>query len=303
MAQLDSLLRYPGVKKILCNRTNNVNYDNILENGEICLVCTRRGDLGEDAHKAFGLYFLLLMQFSVLRRPGTENTRIPHFLYIDEFPEFICKSTESIFTVYRKYRIATVISAQNLDQLKSHGEKLGNTIIANCANKIVFGNNSPQDNEWWSNELGEKKEWNVDRHNYDFAKDKYKNDGKVKLEFKSKFNAGKIQSLGFKICAFKIKNLAGKNVNGLAKLDFIPSQYREKQKIKKYDFKKYSNGISEEESRKISFFSKNSLINEHFSDNEQDEDNPIKMNTSNLNFDLNNNDAITFKFKKRKPDQ
>ena len=304
MAQLDSLLRYPGVKRILCNRTSNVNYDDVLERGEICLVCTRRGDLGEDAHKAFGLYFLLLMQFSVLRRPGSENTRIPHFLYIDEFPDFICKSTESIFTIYRKYRIATVISAQNLDQLKAKGEKLGNTIIANCANKIVFGNNSPQDNEWWSKEIGEKKEWNVDRHSYDFAKDKYKNDGKVKLEFKNKYNAGKIQSLGFKNCIFKIKNLAGKNVNGIAKLDFIPSQYKEKQKVKNYDFKKYSNGISEEESRKINFFTSESLVNKHFSDDTQNDDgNPIKMNTSNLNFDINNNDAITFKLKKRNPKQ
>lgn len=166
MAQLDTLLRYPGVKNILCNRNNNLNFDKILENGDICLVCTRRGDLGETAHKAFGLFFLLLMQFSVLRRPGNENTRIPHFLYIDEFPDFICPATENIFTVYRKYRVGTVISAQTRAQLLSHGEKLGNTIISNCSNKIVFGNNSPEDNEWWSLEIGEKKEWSVDQTGY-----------------------------------------------------------------------------------------------------------------------------------------
>ena len=99
------------------------------------------------------------MQYSVLRRPGTENTRIPHFLYIDEFPDFICPATEPIFTIYRKYRIGTVVSAQSLDQLKKNGEKLANIIISNCSNKIVFGDNSPEDNEWWSKELGEKKEW------------------------------------------------------------------------------------------------------------------------------------------------
>ena len=157
MSQLDTLLRYDGVREILCNRKHNINFDNVLENGEICLVCTRRGDLGENAHKAFGLFFLLLMQFSVLRRPGTESTRIPHFLYIDEFPDFICPATESIFTVYRKYKIATVISAQNIAQLQSKGEKLGNTIIANWSNKIVFGNNMPEDNEWWAKELGKRK--------------------------------------------------------------------------------------------------------------------------------------------------
>ena len=159
LAQLDTLLRYPGVRNILCNRSNNINYDEVLANGGVTLVCTRRGDLGESAHKAFGLFFLLLMQYSVLRRPGNENTRIPHFLYIDEFPDFICQATEPIFTIYRKYRIASVVSAQSLDQLKKQGDKLGNIIISNCSNKIVFGNNSPEDNDWWSKELGEKKEW------------------------------------------------------------------------------------------------------------------------------------------------
>lgn len=304
MSQLDTLLRYPGVKRILCNRNNNINYDKVLKNGDICLVCTRRGDLGENAHKAFGLYFLLLMQFSVLRRPGNEKTRIPHYLYIDEFPDFICPSTESIFTVYRKYRIATVVSAQNLEQLRSKGEKMGNTIIANCSNKIVFGNNSPQDNDWWSKEIGQKREWTIDNDSYDFAKDAYTTNGKVSLDFKDKYKPGKIQSLKFKYCAYKFKDLSGNIVNGVAHLDFLASKYNEKQKIKLYDFSKYSGGIAEEETSRFKIFKsgegRKSLVNNHFSDEIQEEGNPIKMDDSNLNFNINNNDAITFTFKKGK---
>lgn len=60
------------------------------------------------------------MQNSVLRRIGNENSRIPNFLYIDEFPDFICKDTEAIFTLYRKYKVATVITAQNLAQLEAN---------------------------------------------------------------------------------------------------------------------------------------------------------------------------------------
>src|SRR5699024_4668957 len=93
-AELDNLLRYPGVKNILCNRTNNLEFDKVLENGEVTLCCTRRSDLGATAHKGFGIFFLLLMQQSVLSRPGNDNTRIPHFLYIDDFPEFLCKAIE-----------------------------------------------------------------------------------------------------------------------------------------------------------------------------------------------------------------
>ena len=95
--QLDKLLRLPGVKSILCNRHNNIDFDKMLANGDITFVCTRRGDLGASSHKAFGLFFLISMQNAVLRRPGSEKSRVPNFLYIDEFPDFICKATEPIF--------------------------------------------------------------------------------------------------------------------------------------------------------------------------------------------------------------
>ena len=142
VSQLDNLLRLPGVKTILCNRHNNIDFDKALANGEVTFVCTRRGDLGRVSHKAFGLFFLLSMQNAVLRRPGNENSRIPHFLYIDEFPDFICKDTEAIFTLYRKYKVATTITAQNLSQLEANAPdmKYRETIISNCANKIFLGN-------------------------------------------------------------------------------------------------------------------------------------------------------------------
>lgn len=296
IAQLDTLLRYPGVKNILCNRVNNLNYDNELSYGGVNLVCTRRGDLGESAHKAFGLFFLLLMQYSVLRRPGNENTRIPHFLYIDEFPDFICPSTEALFTIYRKYRVATIISAQNLDQLKRHGEKLSNTIIANCANKIVFGNNSPQDNEWWSKEIGDKREW-VFSNTYDTAKGEYdpKYSG-IKYRYKPKYEPGKIQALKFKSCMYTVKDNAGKNVTGTAQLEFLDSKYKEKQNIKIYNFTKFTNGMTDNETRKTK---KLNLKNAHFTDDDM-ETNPIKIDTSNSNFLLDNDEAITHTFNKGK---
>lgn len=305
MAQLDTLLRYPGVKNILCNRKHNINFDDVLANGGICLVCTRRGDLGESAHKAFGLFFLLLMQFSVLRRPGNEKSRIPHFLYIDEFPDFICPATESIFTIYRKYKIATVVSAQSISQIQSKGRNMGNTIIANCSNKIVFGNNSPEDNEWWSKEIGDDvKKWNVDR-NYDFANDTYGNLGKVTYGSSTKYGPGKVQALKFKKCFYKTKDIKGKIVNGTANLDFLPSKYLEKQKVKTYNFVKFTNGIAEEKQRdsilsKITTPKMGQSTLRHFSDDTAGEINPVQTDTSNLNFDINNEDAITFTFKNKK---
>ena len=105
VSQLDNLLRLPGVKTILCNRYNNLDFDKMLANGDVTFVCTRRGDLGATSNKAFGLFFLISMQNAVLRRPGTEKSRVPNFLYIDEFPDFICKATEPIL-----YQLKTLLN-------------------------------------------------------------------------------------------------------------------------------------------------------------------------------------------------
>ena len=137
ISELDNLLRLSGVKTVLCNRHNNINFDDILEEGKITFVCTRRGDLGQTTHKAFGLFFLLSMQNAVFRRPGSESSRIPHFLYIDEFSDFVCKDIEPIFTMYRKYKVGTTFSVQNLAQLKALFEKQWESIVGNCVRPEV----------------------------------------------------------------------------------------------------------------------------------------------------------------------
>ena len=250
-AQVEKLLRHPGVKNILCNRFENKNYDEVLDNGEAVFVCTRRGDLGQSTQKAFGLFFLLLMQQSVLARPGTEKTRIPHFLYVDEFAPFIADSTMDIFTLYRKYRVGPIVSAQNLAQIGPEKSEYRQTIAANSTTKMIFGNNSPEDNEWWQKELGDKREWRYqkDYHTQDAKKgdgnpgydETYKN---IEWKWIPNYMAGKVQALKFKQLIYKTKDLKGKNIVGKTKLDFLDSRYKEAQKIKKFNFAKFVQGVS-----------------------------------------------------------
>lgn len=242
----EKLLRYPGVKNIICNRTSNINYEKILENGEVVFLCTRRGDLGASVHKTFGMFFILLMQNAILRRPGNENTRVPHFLYIDEFPEFISKATEPIFTLYRKYKVGTTISSQTLAQLGDVNSKYRNTIVSNCINKLVFGNNAIDENKWWSEEFGNVRKW-VFSESYDTAKEKYSDTkGNISWGWQPKFAPDKVRSTGFKSCLFKYKNNNGGIQLADGKLDFMDARYKEKHSIKNYDFERFTNGISEE---------------------------------------------------------
>lgn len=291
--QLDTLLRVQGVRNILCNRSNNLNYDDILANGEITLVCTRRGDLGATVHTAFGLFFLLLMQYSVLRRPGNEKTRVPHFLYIDEFPDFITHATTNMFTLYRKYRVGIIISAQNLRQLGEQNKgKYRETILANCANKFIFGNNTPEDNAWWELELGTKREWTF-KYNYDTEKLQYDSKyGDALFKWKQNYSAGKVQSLKAKQCMYKVKNIAGKSSVGIMKVDLLDSKYHEPHYGKHFNFSRFTNGIAEEESKPKK--EKFNLKNLEFDKSSNGDIDPIKNNTTDSNFLIDNEDAIIF---------
>ena len=246
-SRLENLLRAPKIRNILCNRHENVNFDDVLKNGEFLFVCTRRGDSGKVGHKAFGLFFLLSMQNAVLSRPGSEKSRIPHFLYIDEFPDFVTKDTETMFTMYRKYRVATTISAQSVSQFALPDDKgnYNSIVLANCGNKIYTGGATPYEElEWWSNEIGKWKQWKLDQ-DYDGKTGKMGSTIKgPKKSFEIKMPWNRLQALGQKDCGYKILNDSGKVDNGQGIMSYLSSKYKEKHSGKNYKFSNYTSGTA-----------------------------------------------------------
>lgn len=300
ITQLDNLLRVEGVRKILCNRTNNIDFDKALSEGQITFVCTRRGDLGATAHKAFGLFFIMLMQYSVLRRPGNEKNRIPHYMYIDEFPDFICKSTDSIFTLYRKYRVGTIISAQNLEQLGNKNySQFRQTILSNCSTKLLFGGATTDDCEWWSKEFGNYRKWKY-KNDYETDKGSYSPKyGQIEWAWTEHFKPDKLHNMGFKSCAYRTKNVKGGNAIGPGKVNFLDSKYKEPHPVKTFNFAKFTNGIAEEPSKNKK--KKFDYSNVDFSDlDRSDEIDPIKTDNTDSTFLFDNEDAIIVNLKNNK---
>ena len=299
VTQLDNLLRNEGVRNILCNRNNNMDFDKALENGEVTFVCTRRGDLGAATHKAFGLFFLILMQYSVLRRPGNEKNRVPHYLYVDEFPDFLCRDIDAIFTLYRKYRVGTLITAHNLDQLGTSGSKYRETILANCANKALFRGATPDDRDWWQKEFGNYRKWKF-KNDYQTEKGTYDQKyGQIEYAWTETFKADKLGSLKDKQIAYKIVTPKGARKVGKGKVDRVSSKYKEKQKIKFFNFEKFTNGISDESDSKVKRKPKFNYSNMDFTDkNNSAEIDPIKTDTSDSSFLFDNDDAIIVDLKK-----
>ncbi len=302
-SRIENLLRAPTIRTILCNRYNNINFDDVLKNGEVIFICTRRGESGKVAHKAFGLFFLLSMQNAILSRPGNENSRIPHFLYIDEFPDFVTKDTETMFTMYRKYKVATTISAQSISQLNLPTTKEYNsTILANCSSKVYTGGTTPKEElEWWETEFSRWKQWQFKQ---DF-------DGKTgemgttlkepKYDYVIKMSVNRLQNLGQKSCAYRILADNGRWVNGEGIMYFVSSKYKEKHQEKKYNFGKYANGTSasttdEDESNKKHRFNLKKM-NFEDSNNEinpvQNVDKKYEFDDENIVIDLKNDNNNT----------
>ena len=296
IAQIDSLLRYPGVKNIVCNKEMNLDYNRVLQNGDIVFCCTRHSSLGAVMQKSFGLFFLLVMQQAVMGRPGSEKTRTPHFLYIDEFPPFICKATEDMFTQYRKYKVGIIVSAQNLSQLGvERGKNYRQTILANSGTKIVFGNNTPDDDEWWADEFGEKREWKF-QHDYHTDKTSYDPNFKnIYWAWKENYTPGKVQRITFHQIIYKTKDVKRKMSIGTGQVNFLEDKYKEKKTSKAYNYTKFATGINtNSDNVEIIKKEKFDLRNINFTEdpnNPKDMD-PIIMNKRGIHFRHEEGDAI-----------
>ena len=133
----------------------------------------------------------------------------------------------------------------------------------------------------------------------DFKKLEYDSKvGGVKYDWELYFAANKLATMPFKRVALKLKNDAGNFDVGEGKFDFIASKYKEEQPVKKYNFSKFTSGVTSEDDSKNA---KRKFDYQHmeFLD-ENDEINPVQTDTTDATFEFDNENAIVVNFKKKK---
>lgn len=297
-AQLDTLLRAASVRNIICNRYNNIDVSKVLENGEVVLFSSRANDIGGTAHKGFGKFFLWLLMIAVEGRPGNENSRSPFFLYIDEFNAYYDGSFNDIFTQFRKYKVGTVFAIPTLSSLGGEHSPVMQTLLANASTKVTFGNCTPDEYQFWKQELGKRREWEVGS-SYNPGKDvEYDSAlGTPKWSWKDTFVEGKLQGLKFKGIIYKVKDAKGKNVVNYGSVDFLESKYKEARKPKNYNFDKFNSGNVEEEKKPKKMKFDPNHLNWGSPDGQI---NPIQMNVTDSTYLFDNSDAIIVDLKNKK---
>lgn len=291
-AQLEELLRAASVRDIICKRRNNLDLNKVLENGEVILMCSRPTDIGGVPHRGFGRFFLVLLMCAIEGRPGNENTRIPHFIYVDEFNEYATPLFTDMFTLYRKFKVGTIFSTQTLNSIGDINGSFMQSLLSNCSTKITFGNCTPEEYAWWEKEFGKRREW-TSKNTYNADKI----DG-IDWAWKDHMHLAKLQGLKFKGCIYKTKDSKGKNVINFGTVDFLEAKYKEPHKIKSYNFDKFNNGISHQETRKP----KKNKFNPTLIDFDEEDSrlDPIQTDNTDSSYLFNNSDAISFNLNNKK---
>ena len=143
---------------------NEVNFDKHLAEGGVICISTAQGVL-RDLSRYLGYFIILSLQSAVFRRPGNENTRRPHSLYIDEFQTYSTPGFADMLTQGRSYRVSSILATQARAQMAMGGGKDGKNFVelvsSNARNVILYPGINVDDANYYSKQFGEYEETEI----------------------------------------------------------------------------------------------------------------------------------------------
>lgn len=132
-----------SAKRILEQPKSTINFDEIL-NGKILICNFSKGLLGEDTSELFGIAVLAKLQLAALRRARLpQKSRIPFYLYVDEFQNFATLSFTQMLSEARKYKLFLTMAEQSTSQQDDY--RMVDIILANVGTVISFRSGNPSD--------------------------------------------------------------------------------------------------------------------------------------------------------------
>ncbi|MEK5209522.1 type IV secretory system conjugative DNA transfer family protein [Psychrobacillus sp. FSL H8-0510] len=140
------------------NGENDLDFEKHLAEGGVITISTAQGAL-RDLGKFLGYFIILQFQASVFRRPGNENTRRAHFLYIDEFQTYSNPGFADMLTQGRSYRVASHLATQNRALIGMGSGRDGKSFIelvsTNARNIVLYPGGNIEDARYYSMQFGE----------------------------------------------------------------------------------------------------------------------------------------------------
>lgn len=156
-AQLENIISNDALRNIMTGKSD-IDIDKHFAEGGILSVNTALGKL-RSSGDSFGQFLIMHLQNGTFRRPGTERTRIPHFLIVDEYSRYINPDIEIFLSLAAEYRVSGIFATQSLGQLELESgdttpKAMKQAILTSCRNKIVFGGLSSEDAKEFAEQFG-----------------------------------------------------------------------------------------------------------------------------------------------------
>jgi hypothetical protein len=125
------------IRNIVGQVKSAFDFTEVMNSRKILLMNLSKGLVGDINSQLLGLITVNKIQVASMRRQSlSDEERVPFFLYIDEFQNYVTESIESILSEARKYKLGLCIAHQYLDQLEKEN-KLSSKVNLKGA---VFGN-------------------------------------------------------------------------------------------------------------------------------------------------------------------
>lgn len=145
-AKIGRFLFSPMAKRILEQPKSTINFDEILDKQKILICNLAEGKLGEDTSQLLGTTIITKIQQAAMRRiRNNKETRVPFYLFIDEFQNFATASFVKLLSGGRKFGLRLTIAEQSTSQ--QDDRNIVNVILANTGTVICFRTASPIDGQ------------------------------------------------------------------------------------------------------------------------------------------------------------
>lgn len=136
MNKLGGMLVHPVIRRVLIENTEEVSLRKAMDEKKIVLVNLSKGHLGSDVAHILGALFVTSLASSAFSRVDTPyESRVPFFVYMDEFHNFTTLSLVNMFSELRKFKVGMILAHQYLHQLD---EKIKRSVLGNIGTIISF---------------------------------------------------------------------------------------------------------------------------------------------------------------------
>lgn len=137
VTRLDTFLSPKAVRYMVGQKANRLDFGDIMDAGKIFLAKLSHGAIGKENSHLLGSLLVAKIQAEAMRRQKqTEAMRRHHFLYADEFHDFLTPSLAECLSGARKYRLGLVLAHQEMRQVERDSDV--SSALLGAGTRIVF---------------------------------------------------------------------------------------------------------------------------------------------------------------------